>query len=357
MALGLSSNWKKFQAQTKAESSSPTASTLPGNSAGSKKRKAPPLKNDEDTKLAASHQKRQKVLHPQKATQPKSIKDKPTKPKGKEKEKTRPNVKMGGAQSSQTSSTHPEHGIAPSIQLWTSSTKKVTSEALAEAYSLGLSPQSLNETPSFPNAGLSLTPDSAPPGKYISLDCEMVGIGPGGITSILARVSLVDFHGRQIYDSFVRPRPGEIVTDWRTQWSGVSARDMATAREFSEVQTVVAGLLRDRVLVGHDVKHDLAVLVLTHPARMIRDTSKLSIFKKYGNGPKPKLRVLAQELLGLEIQQGQHSSIEDARVAMMLFRKHKSAFDMEVANKFSDTTQPVQKGGGKQSGKKKKGKK
>jgi RNA exonuclease 4 len=162
----------------------------------------------------------------------------------------------------------------------------------------------------------------------------MVGIGPGGHESALARVSLVDFHGRQVYDSLVRPR--ERVTDWRTAVSGVSARDMARARAFDEVQGVVAELLRGRILVGHDVKHDLEALQLSHPASAVRDTAKFSGFRRYGHGPKPALRVLARELLGVEIQQGQHSSVEDARVAMLLFRRHKPAFDVEHTNRFPD---------------------
>ena len=95
----------------------------------------------------------------------------------------------------------------------------------------------------------------------------------------------------------------------------------------------MAELLKDRILVGHDVKHDLEALLLDHPPKLIRDTAKFPGFKKYGHGPKPALRVLAQVLLGVEIQRGQHSSIEDARVAMLLFRKHKSAFDADHANR------------------------
>lgn len=60
--------------------------------------------------------------------------------------------------------------------------------------------------------------------NYIGLDCEMVGIGPDGTQSALARCCLVDFDGRVVYDQFVRP-PG-YVTDFRTQWSGVRKKDL-----------------------------------------------------------------------------------------------------------------------------------
>ncbi|KAK4130524.1 hypothetical protein BT67DRAFT_445583 [Trichocladium antarcticum] len=127
---------------------------------------------------------------------------------------------------------------------------------------------------------------------------------------------------------------------------------MAVAREFAEVQAQVAELLRGRIIVGHDVKHDLRALELGHPAKDLRDTAKFSGFKSYGHGPKPALKVLAREILGLDIQGGQHSSIEDARVAMLLFRKHKSAFDMEISSRFPDDTRPKKANKGRRRAKK-----
>jgi RNA exonuclease 4 len=179
---------------------------------------------------------------------------------------------------------------------------------------------------------VELTPHSAEVGRYLSLDCEMVGVGPNPEkNSVLARVSIVNFNGDQVYDSFVRPK--ERVTDWRTQVSGVTERHMINARSFEEVQTHVAKLLEGRVLVGHAVRNDLGVLLLTHPKRDIRDTSRHPAYRKIAGGTSPRLKILAEELLGLKIQGAAHSSIEDARVAMLLFRRDKDAFDRELAKK------------------------
>ena len=62
------------------------------------------------------------------------------------------------------------------------------------------------------------------PGRYLSLDCEMVGVGRKGAESSLARVSLVNYYGAVQLDEFVRQR--ERVVDYRTQWSGVRETDM-----------------------------------------------------------------------------------------------------------------------------------
>jgi RNA exonuclease 4 len=179
------------------------------------------------------------------------------------------------------------------------------------------------------NAGLSPT---VPAGKYVALDCEMVGVGPqllpGGGTSMLARASLVNYHGTQLYDSYVLPTAP--VTDWRTPISGIAPSHMKHARPFKEVQADVARLLKDRVLVGHSVRNDLEVLGLSHPRRDVRDTARYPVYRRLvGGGGSPRLRDLVSGLLGVRIQEGSHSSVEDARATMMLFQRDKEGFERE----------------------------
>lgn len=61
-------------------------------------------------------------------------------------------------------------------------------------------------------------------GRYLALDCEMVGVGINASQSSLARVSLVNYHGAVILDEYVKQR--ERVVDYRTPWSGITALDM-----------------------------------------------------------------------------------------------------------------------------------
>ena len=186
--------------------------------------------------------------------------------------------------------------------------------------------QTQPENPNTINAGLSPTIEI---GKYIALDCEMVGVGPtlppAATESALARVSIVNYNNEQIYDSYVLPK--EPVTDWRTHVSGIKPIHMKHARTFEEVQKAVAEILKDRVVVGHALRHDFKALLLDHPAKDVRDTSRHAPYKKLVGGT-PKLSLLASMLLGLEIQSGEHSSLEDARACMLLFRRDKDAFEM-----------------------------
>ncbi|PYH68825.1 Nop53-domain-containing protein [Aspergillus vadensis CBS 113365] len=170
-------------------------------------------------------------------------------------------------------------------------------------------------------------------GKYVAMDCEMVGVGPNpDHDSALARVSIVNFNGEQIYDSYVRPK--EMVTDWRTHVSGILPKHMVEARTLEQVQKDVINILDGRILVGHAVSNDLDALLLSHPKRDIRDTSKHAPYRKIAGGGSPRLKMLASEFLGLEIQDGAHSSVEDARATMLLYRRDKDTFEREHLKKW-----------------------
>ncbi|KAI0391125.1 ribonuclease H-like domain-containing protein [Xylariaceae sp. FL0594] len=345
MAQELSSNWKKLQAKIKAESSkeskeskkpaSISSKVQSSAQPSSKKRKAGAISDQNST---IKKRKADSSLQGPRARQVQSkTASKVTVP---QKRPTAMGVTQSSAVVKGTSAT-----VTPSLALWAEE-NDLTAEDLAEAYGLGLASKRGRATNALPVSGSDVREDRsrvgeglAPGvevGKYIAIDCEMVGTGPTGQDNMLARVSCVDFHGRQVYDSFVLPR--ERVTDYRTAITGITPSTLRppAARPFEEVQAAVADLLQGgRILVGHDLRHDLAVLELKHPAPQVRDTARHWSFRQYGHGPKPALRTLAREVLGLDdFQKGRHSSVEDARVAMLLFRAKKSEFDVENANHF-----------------------
>ncbi|XP_011874875.1 PREDICTED: RNA exonuclease 4 isoform X2 [Vollenhovia emeryi] len=161
--------------------------------------------------------------------------------------------------------------------------------------------------------------------KQIAMDCEMVGIGEHGVESMIARVSIVNKYGDCMYDKYVQPR--EKVVDYRTAISGIRPEHLRNGESFGVVQKEVADILRGRVLVGHALKHDLNVLYLSHPRRYWRDTSRYKPFRQISKGNTPSLKKLAHELLGREIQVGEHSSVEDARAAMQLYMLYKNKWE------------------------------
>ena len=220
-----------------------------------------------------------------------------------------------------------EPGPSATLALWAKD-NDITAKDLAAAYGASghetLISNPKHDNPSI-NAGLS--PD-AEAGRYIAIDCEMVGVGPTpAIDSALARVSVVNFHGEQLYDSFVLPK--EAVTDFRTSVSGITPQLLRWARTLEVVQADIAKLLNGRILVGHAIKHDLDALMLGHPKRDIRDTSRYPPFRELAKGRTPGLKRLSREILGIDIQSGEHSSVEDAQATMLLFRREKDGFERE----------------------------
>lgn len=248
-----------------------------------------------------------------------------------------------------------------SLALWAED-NDISSQDLAAAYGTSVKRTSLPDTHVLDentNEGLSSIAEA---GKFVSIDCEMVGVGPTpDHDSALARLSIVDYHGRQLYDSFVLPK--ESITDYRTLVSGITPQLLKSARTFEVVQTEVAKLLDGRILVGHAIRNDLDALLLGHPKRDIRDTSRYPGFRQLAGGKTPSLKKLAREVLGVDIQGGEHSSLEDARAAMLLFRREKEGFEREHAKvwgtgkRLPDKTDIRISKASKKKGKKKKGRK
>lgn len=226
-------------------------------------------------------------------------------------------------------------------------------------------------------------------GKYISLDTEMVGtpaaaanslaphyIGTNGHRndfSILARVSLVSHEMSTVYDAFVLPPMDTHISDYRTKYSGITpwhlkpGNKTTNPKPFAEVQARVAELIDGRVLVGHALSGDLKVLGLTHPRARIRDTSRHPKYRTLysrglipsspadngdaerprptagpeaivkGKGRTPSLKMLASSVLGWDIQGDEvkgHSSVEDAKAAMALFKAERTGFEEEAKRVF-----------------------
>lgn len=76
-----------------------------------------------------------------------------------------------------------------------------------------------------------------PPSKCVAIDCEMVGTGPRGRVSELARCSVVSYHGDVLYDKYVRPEMP--IVDYRTRWSGITPQHMRKAIPFRVAQKEV----------------------------------------------------------------------------------------------------------------------
>lgn len=162
--------------------------------------------------------------------------------------------------------------------------------------------------------------------EAIALDCEMVGGGARGEKALLGRISMVDEYDDVIFDEYVRPT--ERVTDYRTRYSGIRPRDLVDGVNFEYVQEYVLDLIEENfLLVGHCLKHDFRVLYLDVNKKCVYDTQNCPLIRNYFHIPQqPSLKLLARIILGENIQQGEHCSIEDAGASMDIYKEMRELY-------------------------------
>ncbi|XP_018595193.1 interferon-stimulated 20 kDa exonuclease-like 2 [Scleropages formosus] len=161
------------------------------------------------------------------------------------------------------------------------------------------------------------------PLKYLAIDCEMVGTGPKGRYNELARCSIVSYNGDVLYDHYIKPISP--VTDFRTRWSGVTRTHLINAKPFSQAKSEILKILKGKVVVGHAIHNDFKALSYSHPSGLTRDTSCIPLLNKKAGFPEAQLaslKKLTKALLNKDIQVGKsgHSSVEDARASMELYK-------------------------------------
>jgi RNA exonuclease 4 len=185
--------------------------------------------------------------------------------------------------------------------------------------------------------------------QFVALDCEMVGIGPGGYESSLARVTVINWFGQVLLDAYVKQ--SQPVRDYRTFVSGITEQDLKDATlSLQECRAMVFQLLQNRILVGHALKNDLTVLGIAHPWWLLRDTAKYEPFMKVRCGHNDgvlwprKLKDLVQEKLDQEIQvYGRpHSPYEDALGALNLYKSVQAHWEQAAHYKVEQTNQIYQ---------------
>lgn len=72
--------------------------------------------------------------------------------------------------------------------------------------------------------------------------------------------------------------------------------------------------------------------MLDHPKLLIRDTSRYKPFRKLAKGRTPGLKMLVKELLKITIQSGSHSSVEDARFTMSIYKLVKTDWEKQFGS-------------------------
>lgn len=160
--------------------------------------------------------------------------------------------------------------------------------------------------------------------NIVALDCEMVGVGKKGRFSVLARACVVSGHGEVLIDQYCSS--DRKVTDYRTWISGIEERHMNTAQSFYKLKQKVNNAIAGKIVVGHGLSHDFQALRLNHPEHMKRDSAEY--FRgKFEKKRRPPLKILAKDQLGIEIQEGSHSPVIDAKAALDIYLKNREEWE------------------------------
>ena len=112
----------------------------------------------------------------------------------------------------------------------------------------------------------------------VAVDCEMVKLD--GNEDGLGRVSIVNYHGATILDVFVLPPEGRVIKNYKTKYSGVTKEILDDEGvPFVRAKAIAHKVLRGaKIVVGHTLDCDFAVLEFLCDTRRIRDLSKCKCY-------------------------------------------------------------------------------
>jgi DNA polymerase III epsilon subunit-like protein len=148
----------------------------------------------------------------------------------------------------------------------------------------------------------------------------MVSVGFGAGVGEVALICLADYlTGETLVNAFVNPK--QIVSDWRTRYSGITAAAMKAAIDNGEAldgwegarEAVWKHIDAETILVGHALQHDLEVLRMIH-TRIVDSGILARNAVSPPSGRQWGLKGLCAQLLHLDVQnhgKKGHDCLED----------------------------------------------
>ncbi|KAF5311981.1 hypothetical protein D9619_003369 [Psilocybe cf. subviscida] len=175
-----------------------------------------------------------------------------------------------------------------------------------------------------------------PPQRYVGVGVVNVYSGSMEVDGravpvpMVARVSLIDYRGQILLDTYVRPTYP--VSDYRSSETNITYTTLSNASLFVDIQRQVATLIQGKILVGHRIWNFLSVLGIRHSAL---DTRDLALFRPMRKRLKSdfvlELAVLVEVFMGRALGFQGEDSLEFSRAAMDLFRSCEGVFESAIA--------------------------
>ena len=177
--------------------------------------------------------------------------------------------------------------------------------------------------------------------RILFLDCEfvmgfkeLVGSRLKG-TQLLASIGIMDYPGRTILDT--RVTPAKKIRHYCEFITGFRPNDLKNQRKEKEIIAEVNQLVRGRILIGHDLTSDLAVLKISREDLAgIRDLSTAPVLRERieTENPRLSLKRVTEEILGRPLRSTikvngkeivePHSAMEDVKAIRDIYLKVES---------------------------------
>lgn len=161
--------------------------------------------------------------------------------------------------------------------------------------------------------------------RAVALDCEMANV-EGGKREVVLLCAVDYLSGETLINRFVDPT--KRVVNWRTRFSGVTAKAMNAARARGEAlkgwKEARAELWKhvdaSTILIGHSLNHDLDVLKMVH-AKIVDSGILVRNAVGSGTGRQWGLKILCDMFLNIHVQTDNnkgHDCLEDVFAAREL---------------------------------------
>ncbi|KAF8758410.1 Biotin and thiamine Synthesis associated domain [Rhizoctonia solani] len=168
--------------------------------------------------------------------------------------------------------------------------------------------------------------------RYRGLSCLAVGAGAGGSINMLARVTIIDYRGNEILDTYVQP-----TSHYRTAQTKITEYHLSGANPhalpFDVVQTKVTDHIAGCIVVGYTLWNDLSILGLRHPAIDTRDIGLYLPFRDDLHQPSPpKLPTLVWKFMQRHIQCSSIDSVSKRTISDTIFIAYQYNFAVQAEN-------------------------
>ncbi|KAM9999163.1 hypothetical protein ACTFIZ_002719 [Dictyostelium cf. discoideum] len=167
--------------------------------------------------------------------------------------------------------------------------------------------------------------------KFFSIDCKIIEIE--GSKGTLGKICIANQNGQIVYEKIVKPM--DKVVDFRTKFTGLT-RDKVQREgtDFLQVQKEVEKILRHKILVGHDLVHDLKNLKLAHKKKLLRDATQFTKFFNPDTKSEDSLKSIAKRELNFSPDNWDPSGKRDTIINVILYKKNQKEWETFINNKF-----------------------